>query len=89
MTPANNSEQKELDKMIKEMAQSDERYKLEKMENLMADAGYDNGERNRLLKQEYDINPVVDIRHMWKESKYREVENQMLAYNEDGEVFLY
>ena len=25
---------------------------------------------------------------MWKEEKYREVENQELAYNEDGEVFL-
>ena len=88
VTPANNSEQKELDNMIEKMAKSDERYKLEKMENLMADAGYDNGERNRILKQKYNINPVVDIRHMWKEDKYKEVENQMLAYNEDGEVFL-
>lgn len=88
VTPANNSEQKELDNMIKEMAQSDKKYKLEKMENLMADAGYDNGARNRKLKEKYNINPVVDIRHMWKEEKYREVENQMLAYNEDGEVFL-
>ena len=25
---------------------------------------------------------------MWKEEKYREVENQELTYNEDGEVFL-
>ena len=88
VTPANNSEQKELDNMLEEMAQSEERYKLEKMENLMADAGYDNGERNRKLKEEYNINPVMDIRHMWKEDKYREVENQMLAYNEEGEVFL-
>ena len=88
VTPANNSEQKELDNMIEKMEKSDEIYKLEKMENLMADAGYDNGERNRILKQKYNINPVVDIRHMWKEDKYKEVENQMLAYNEDGEVFL-
>lgn len=87
-TPANNSEQKELDRMIEEMVQGEEKYKLEKMENLMADAGYDNGDRNRNLKEKYNINPVVDIRHMWKEEKLREVENQMLAYNEDGEVFL-
>jgi len=88
VTPANNSEQKELDNMIEEMANSKEKYKLEKMKNLMGDAGYDDGERNKKLKEEYDINPVIDIRHMWKEEKYKEVENQMLAYNEDGEVFL-
>lgn len=88
ITPANNSEQKELDNMIEEMEQSEEKYKLEKMQNLMADAGYDNGDRNKKLKEEYNINPVIDIRHMWKEEKYREIENQMLAYNEDGEVFL-
>ena len=88
VTPANNSEQKELDNMIKEMANNDEKYKLEKMKNMMADAGYDNGERNKKLKQEYDINPIVDIKHVWKIDGYREVENQMLAYNEDGEVFL-
>ena len=58
------------------------------MENLMGDAGYDNGLRNKILKEEYNINPIMDIRHMWKEEKYREVENQELAYNEDGEVFL-
>jgi len=88
VTPANNSEQKELDNMIEEMTNGDERYKLEKMKNLMGDAGYDDGARNKKLKEEYDINPVIDIRHMWKEEKYREVENQMLVYNEDGEVFL-
>ena len=88
VTPASNSEQKELDNMIEEMSKNDEKYKLDKMNNLMADAGYDNGDRNRKLKEEFDINAVVDIRHMWKNEKYREIDNQMLAYNEDGEVFL-
>ena len=88
VTPANNSEQVELDNMIEEMSEGEERYKLEKMENLMGDAGYDNGARNKILKEEYNINPIMDIRHMWREEKYREVENQELAYNEDGEVFL-
>ena len=58
------------------------------MRNLLADAGYDNGERNKTLKEEYDINAIIDIRHMWREEEYREIENQELAYNEDGEVFL-
>ena len=89
VTPANNSEQKELDNMIKDMETNEkENYKLEKMKNLMGDAGYDNGARNQKLKEEYNINAVMDIRHMWsKDEKYREIENQPLAYNEDGEVF--
>ena len=54
----------------------------------MGDAGYDNGDRNKRLKEKYDINAIIDIRHMWsKEEEYREIENQPLAYNEDGEVF--
>lgn len=89
LTPANNSEQTELDNLIKELSLSDKKkYKLEKMENLMGDAGYDNGKRNKKLKEEYNINPVFDIKHVWnKEEKYREIENQPIAYNEDGEVF--
>ena len=87
VTPANNSEQKELDNMLEDM-EKNEKHKLEKMKNLMGDAGYDNGTRNRKLKEEYNINAIMDIRHMWsREEKYREIEHQMLAYNEEGEVF--
>ena len=87
VTPANNSEQKELDNMLEDM-EKNEKHKLEKMKNLIGDAGYDNGTRNRKLKEEYNINAIMDIRHMWsREEKYREIENQMLAYNEEGEVF--
>lgn len=88
LTPANNSEQTELDNMIEEMANGEEKYKLEKMKNLMGDAGYSNGLRNKILKEEYDINAIVDISHRWyKDEKYREIENQPIAYNEEGEVF--
>ena len=89
ITPANKSEQKVLDKILEQMEHGEEEYKLEKMENLMGDAGYDNGVRNKKLKKSYNINPIMDIRHMWtKEETYREIDNKMLAYNEDGEVFL-
>ena len=54
----------------------------------MRDEGYEKGARNKRLKEDYKINTIMDIRNMWKEEKYREVENQELAYNEDGEVFL-
>lgn len=89
VTPANNSEQTELDNILEEMKNNKkENYKLEKMKNLMGDAGYDNGLRNKKLKEEYDINAVIDIRHLWeKEEIYREIENQPIAYNEEGEVF--
>ena len=89
LTPANNSEQTELDNLLKELEQNgNERYKLEKMENLMGDAGYDNGKRNKKLKEEYEINPIFDIKHIWdKEEKYKEIDYKPIAYNEDGEVF--
>ncbi len=42
VTPANNSEQTELDNMLEEIQNNEkEKYKLEKMKNLMGDAGYD------------------------------------------------
>lgn len=80
------SEQKIADEMIEELDKN-RKYVLDKMENFLADAGYDDGKRNALLKDKYNINPLVDIRHMWKEEKIREIENKPLAYNEDGEVF--
>ncbi len=88
VTPANKSEQTELDNMLEEMEKSEEKYKLEKMKNLMGDAGYDSGIRNKKLKEENDINAIIDIKHMWdKEEKYREIENRPLAYTEEGEVY--
>ena len=89
VTPANNSEQTELDNLLKEMQNNDkEQYKLEKMKNLMGDAGYDNGSRNKRIKEEYNVNPIIDIVHRWdKTEKYREIENQPIAYTEEGEVF--
>ena len=89
VTPANNSEQKELDNILEELSNSKkESYKIERMKNLLGDAGYDNGRRNKKLKEEYDINPVFDIKHIWsKDEKYKEIDDLPIAYNEDGEVF--
>lgn len=89
VTAANNSEQTELDNILEELKlNEDEKYKLEQMKNLMGDAGYDNGRRNKKLKEEYNINPIFDIKHIWdKEEKYKEIEDLPIAYNEEGEVF--
>ena len=89
LTPANNSEQTELDNILKDLDLNEkERYKIETMENLIGDAGYDSGKRNKKLKDEYNINPVFDIKHIWsKDEKYKEIDNMPIAYNEDGEVF--
>ena len=60
LTPANNSEQIELDNLLKDLELSEnEKYKLEKMENLMGNAGYDNGKRNKKLKEEYNIQYLI------------------------------
>lgn len=71
-----------------EMEEREEKYKLDKMKNLMGDAGYESGVRNKKLKEEYDINAIIDIKHIWdKEEKYKEIGNEMIAYNEEGEVY--
>lgn len=80
------SEQKVCNQMIEELEKNN-KYILDTMENFLADAGYDDGERNKILKDKYNINPIVDNRHMWKEEKLREIENKPIAYNEDGEVY--
>ena len=80
------SEQKVADEMIEDLDKN-KKYVLERMRNFLADAGYDDGKRNALLKDKYDINPLVDNRHMWKEEITREIEGKPLSYNEDGEVF--
>jgi len=86
VTPANVSEQKVCDEMLEEL-NINRPWILKEMNNLLADAGYDNGLRNKLLKEEYNINPIIDIRHLWKIDKMVEIENKPLAYNESGEVF--
>ena len=81
------SEQKVANEMIVDL-DLNHRYVLDEMENFLADAGYDDSKRNALLKDKYDINPLVDNRHMWsKDEKLREIDGKPLAYNEDGEVF--
>ena len=80
------SEQKIADEMIKDLDKN-KRYILDKMKNFLADAGYDDGKRNALLKDKYDINPIIDNRHMWRDEITREIDGKPLAYNEDGEVF--
>lgn len=40
---------------------------------MLGDAVYDNGTRNNRLKEEYNINAIIDIRHLLeKEEKYIE-----------------
>lgn len=41
---------------------------IERCEELSADKGYDSTEHNTKLLSEYGINPIIDIRNMWKDS---------------------
>ena len=83
---ANVSEQTVANDMLDDL-EKNHKYVLDTMNNFLADAGYDDGKRNALLKDKYNINPLVDTRHLWKEEELREVDNQPLAYNEDGDVY--
>ena len=83
---ANVSEQTVANDMLEDL-EKNHKYVLDTMNNFLADAGYDDGKRNALLKDKYNINPLVDIRHLWKDEELREVDNQPLAYNEDGDVY--
>lgn len=64
---------------------------LERAEELSADRGYDSAENNRILWDEYNIKPVIDIRNMWKDGEetkalYPERANN-IVYNYSGEVY--
>jgi hypothetical protein len=80
---ANVSELKMAHKLIDEL----DEYKIEKMKNLMADKGYDDSKLMIKLKDKYDINPIIDIRNNFGSEKLKEIDEKMLSYNKDGEVF--
>jgi hypothetical protein len=42
---------------------------IEDAEELTADRGYDSGENNKYLWDEYGIKPIIDIRDCWKDEK--------------------
>ena len=80
---ANASEIKMAHKLIDEL----EIYKLDKMKNIMADKGYDDSKLITKLKDEYDINPIIDIRNKFGDELLKEIDDKPLSYNKDGEVF--
>lgn len=80
---ANVSEIKMAHKLIDEL----EIYKLDKMKNIMADKGYDDSKLITKLKEEYDINPIIDIRNKFGDELLKEIDDKPLSYNKDGEVF--
>lgn len=80
---ANVSEIKMAHKLIDEL----EIYKLDKMKNIMADKGYDDSKLITKLKDEYDINPIIDIRNKFGDELLKEIDDKPLSYNKDGEVF--
>lgn len=80
---ANVSEIKMAHKLIDELDAD----KLDKMKNLIADKGYDDSKFIMRLKDDYDINPIIDIRNKFGDEELKEIDDKMLSYNKDGEVF--
>ena len=64
---------------------------VDKCEYLSADKGYDSAENNRVLFDEYEIKPVIDIRDMWRDGEgTRLVDPQRagnIVYNHRGDIF--
>lgn len=64
---------------------------VEAAEDCSADKGYDSAENNRELYDEYGIKPLIDIRHMGKDSEStrplfpEKADN--IVYDEDGTIF--
>jgi hypothetical protein len=58
---------------------------LQRTEECSADKGYDSAANNRGLYDDYEIKPVIDIRHMWKEDK----DTSRPLYPDKAEVFTY
>ena len=72
---------------MKKMIEGFESDRKDKAKYLLLDRGYDSLELIRYLKSK-DINPVVDIRNMWKDNeKTKQYKNTNLVYNAKGEVF--
>jgi hypothetical protein len=83
VTKANYSERAAMKEMIKDF----KNYQKDIAKYLLLDRGYDSVELIRYLKSK-DINPVVDIRNMWKDNeKTKQYKNTNLVYNAKGEVF--
>ncbi len=64
---------------------------VEAAEDCSADKGYDSAENNRELYDEYDIKPLIDIRHMWKDGEGTRPlfpdRADNIVYDEDGSIY--
>lgn len=57
----------------------------ERADELAADRGYDSGELNRTLYEEYRIKPIIDTRQLWKD----EPDQPRVLFGERYDVFSY
>ena len=92
VTKASRSDSPELLKMMEEL-ESKHKDIVKKARRLRGDRGYDSEENNAKLWDEYQIKPVIDIRHMWKDGEetrllYEDkVDN--IVYDEGGKIYCY
>ena len=57
----------------------------QRADELAADRGYDSGEINRILYEEYGIKPIIDTRRLWKD----EPDQPRVLFGERYDVFSY
>ena len=84
ITKASISEKKEMEKLIMGMS----RKKLNIMEAIMLDKGYDSANIIRIIK-ENEISPIIDIQNHWdKREKTKQYKDTDIIYTNDGRVSL-
>lgn len=68
ITPASNSEQVELDKMVDELFESSPKLHA-RCQDFSADRGLDSGPLKAKLWDDYRVRPLIDTRELWREEK--------------------
>ena len=82
VTKSNYDEKKAMMELVKE-------FKVEQNQiakNLLLDRGYDSTDMIKHLKVR-EINPIIDIRNMWKNETTKQYKDTNIVYNAYGEVF--
>jgi len=82
VTKGNYDEKKALSELVEEFTEEQKQI----AQNLLLDRGYDSMRMIMLLKS-LQINPLIDIRNMWRNETTKQYKDTNIVYNAYGEVF--
>lgn len=82
VTKGNYDEKKAIEELVVDFAEEQRQI----AENILLDRGYDSLHLIKFYKS-YQINPIIDIRNMWKTETTKQYKDTNIVYNAYGEVF--